>query len=159
LITILQTTFITVLLPRVSALKSGQEVGRYMRRTFGMIMAIVSVVVCVGFGGSYAIRLFYGAEYPYASSIFGYLIIAFGASFIVTPITILAFTFDFPQILAFQNIAAAVLVFGIQVLLIPLWGILGAAIAVVLARTISEGAAMIAVYARVNRDRDVMVHP
>ncbi len=156
---VMQTSEITVLLPHVSALQTPEATTNYRRRALGLtgLLAIASVGAMIV--GWWIISTFYAENYPDAPGLFLFIAAAFTVSALVTPWTLLCYALDKPQIPAYQNLMALVVLVVSSFILVPPYGAHGMGASVLLSRLLSESVAVVLTLRNLRTSRLVAERP
>ncbi len=133
-ITIVQNSFLTFLLPKVSDFKSVGQVTSYKKKSLKFILYLFPFIIVFIVSGKYFIEMFYGAGYSDSSTIFLILSSATALSLLATPISVLAFSLNKPHLLVIDNVAGMILISASAIFLVPFSGIYGAAYATLISR-------------------------
>lgn len=129
-------TITTILLPKVSGLSKIEPIIEYIKKCLKFTIPIIVPLIILLFIAKPLIMIFYGVEYQPSVIIFQTLIIGFGLSILINPISLVIYSLNKPEILAYLNIAQLILTFLGNILLIPPYGAEGAAITTLLVRII-----------------------
>jgi O-antigen/teichoic acid export membrane protein len=119
----------TVLLPTASSLKSHEEIRSYIRRGLlrsGAISLLLLPLIPLALP---LITLFYGETYAPAASLFQGLLLVAIFNVMVTPLLMLAFTYDRPKLIALSDGLRAFTLVVVALVLVPQIGTTGAIIA------------------------------
>jgi O-antigen/teichoic acid export membrane protein len=137
----------TVLLPTASALRSPGDVRSYIRR--GLVRSgLISIALLPLFPlARPLIVFFYGESYAPAATLFQGLLVVAILNVILTPLLMLAFTFDRPRLIALTDGVRALTLLIVALVLVPLTGTTGAIIAK-LAAALAGGIIILAFVAR-----------
>lgn len=131
----------TVLLPTASSLRTDREIRQYVRngllRSGAISLALLPFFLLAG----PLITLIYGDTYEPAVGLFRGLLLVAIFNVVVTPLTMLAFTYDRPKLIALSDGVRALALLGGAVLLVPAIGVTGAIVAKFIAAV--AGAAVI----------------
>lgn len=138
LLNVLQSSTMTILLPRVSALRSVADLRLYRRRIWAIEGALVVGVAASTLAAFGFIEWLYADRYPYAGGLVLILAGAFGVSVLVTPWTLLTYSIDRPQIPAIQNVVGFVILGAAALVFVPQFETSGMAWSVLMARCCSE---------------------
>jgi O-antigen/teichoic acid export membrane protein len=119
----------TVLLPTASSLKSEAEIHSYIRRGLLRSGAISLILLPLIPLARPLITLFYGEAYAPAASLFQGLLLVAIFNVMVTPLLMLAFTYDRPNLIALSDGVRALVLVVVALALVPQLGTTGAIIA------------------------------
>jgi len=133
---IITGTITTILLPKVSGLSGIEEIIEYIKKSLKFTIPIIVLLIILLFIAKSLIIIFYGVEYQSSVVIFQILIIGFAISIIINPISLIIYSLNMPEILAYLNIIQLILTFFGNILLIPPYGAVGASITTLLIRII-----------------------
>jgi len=133
---IIAGTITTILLPKVSGLSGIEEIIEYIRKSLRFTIPILVPLIILLFIAKPLIMIFYGVKYQQSVIIFQTLIIGFALSIIINPISLIIYSLNKPEILAYLNIIQLILNFFGNILLIPPYGAVGAAITTLIVRII-----------------------
>lgn len=135
---ILVQTLHLVLLPIVSTLKH-EQIGAYLRRSGWQGAWMMSLLLGTIPLARPLIVWLYGVEYLPAAGIYLFLVVSVMVDFLATPLLLLPYPLNAPRLVALDNgLRVVVLLVGGWVL-IPMWGVIGAAVAKLLAILVSVG--------------------
>ncbi len=127
--TILTSSLVNVLLPHVSKFNSMAQIKAYVRKipkiTFLCAVALLPIIFIMG----PIINLLVGPEYNPSIVFFQIMFFGFLVTFIIDPIYLVAYSVNKPRVLSFLCIVRLILSAGINIVLIPRYGAMGAAIA------------------------------
>jgi O-antigen/teichoic acid export membrane protein len=119
----------TVLLPKVSRFNNIRELRSYVKKIVGFTIPVIIPLGIMLILSKYLILHIYGDEYLTSAVIFQILIIGFAFTIIINPISLIIYSINKPRQLTFLNIAQLILNFILNLLLIPSYGAIGAALA------------------------------
>lgn len=133
LLTIVLTAFGFMVMPAISSLDAEGSVGE-MRRTYQLsakwiLLATLPVFLVVVLFPEMVIRVTFGAEYDSGALALSVLAVGFFAHAIVGPNSNTLTSIGRTQLIMYDNVAVAVANVALNLLLIPEYGILGAAVA------------------------------
>lgn len=120
-------TITTVLLPKVSMISEKEQLRNYIKRSLKVSIPFLFPLIILLFISHPLIVYIYGNEYLPAVIIFQILICGFALSIIINPISLIIYSFNKPEILAYLNIMQLILNFIGNVVVIPSYGAIGAA--------------------------------
>jgi O-antigen/teichoic acid export membrane protein len=118
----------TVLLPLVSKYKKKAEYLSYIKKYFIVATAIIILCIPALIISPYLIKIIFGSKYDSSILIFQILFIAYLPSVLANPISLIVFSMNKPKSITIINYLQLVLAVILNVLLIPRYGIFGAAI-------------------------------
>lgn len=122
-------SLMSVYLPSVSRINSYREYVSYIKRTL-LVSGTLSIAFSPAIFLTHPLMVFvYGNKYEEAAMAMQILLGAFLISLFFNPITIIAFSGNAPELLAFIDILKLVLCLSVNLWLIPILGITGAAVA------------------------------
>lgn len=135
----LYQTLYMVFLPQVSALANGQELWRYLLRNTGYALAMCGLVGLTMVFARPAIELVYGSVYLPSVNLYLLLVVPVIIDLLALPMILLIYPLNLPRMEMGLNGLRLVLLVGMGFLLVPRWGVYGAAIAKVIATLASSG--------------------
>lgn len=141
-------TLNVVFLPKVSKYTKKHEIFRYFRNTL-KITGLVAIVGLVSvFIAKPVIVAFYGAEFLPSVKLFQILVGAFVLLVILTPLSLVGHTINKPQVFVLWSIINLVLNFIGNIMFIPKYGAIGAAMVTLVSRVLGSliGFAVIALF-------------
>jgi len=138
ILTLFQVTANTLLLPKVNSFRSFTQIEQYIKNMFKVVVVAGPLIVLGGVVITVFLHWIYSSSYPAAWSIFIILYTGFAFSLFATPFVMLAYSIERPDIPAFQNMVGLVMVFCLNLFLVPTYGIWGTAIAFIVARAFTE---------------------
>ena len=132
---ILNQSRFSVRLPAVSRLATRAQIAEYVRTSLTRGLAAAVVLAAVAWTGApFFVRSLYGPEYAPAVAALNVLVLAVALDLVMTPLTMLAFTFDAPRVLALADATRVGVLWIVAAALVPVLGIAGAAVAKVTAK-------------------------
>jgi len=143
---ILIRSFMIVLLPKVSKLTTKTQLIQYTKKSLRFTIPIFFCLSPVFFIAKPLILTLYGTEYVSSINVFRLLVIGRLTTIISSPIGLIAFSINKPQIISYSSILLLFMNFIGNYILIPLYGATGAAIVTLLSRMISSGFVIICIY-------------
>lgn len=129
----------TMLLPKVAALTTGEQIKRYLGRVASYLTFIVALCLPLFWWGGAIVGWFYGPAYARSAAVFPVLLLAFILVLIAAPVNIIIYALNRPQILVLLAGGELVISFTGNYLLIPGWGAAGAAWALLAVRIFTLG--------------------
>jgi O-antigen/teichoic acid export membrane protein len=124
----------TAITPKVSGYRTSEEMDRHMQKVKSVTwIAILGFLMLFGLS-NLIIKMLLGRQYLEAQPIFNILMLGFMISLIMAPISVLFFTMDKPQILSWLNFVQLVLIICFDLIFIPKFGGIGAAISALIIR-------------------------
>ena len=130
--TILTSSLVNVLLPYVCKFDTMEQIREYVRKipkvTFSCALVLLPIIFIIG----PIILLVVGPDYGPSILIFQLMFLGFLVTFIVDPIYLVAYSVNKPRLLSLLCIIRLILSTSTNLLLIPPYGALGAAIASVI---------------------------
>ena len=143
-----------VMLPTVAPLTQAAGFLGYirqsLRRSLLMVGLLIPALPLVG----WLIPLVYGAEYSASVGVFYLLAAVILFDLIANPLLLLAFPMGMPRLIAFSDGVRLAALIGVAALLIPVWGIYGAAVARLAARVAGAIVVGAAIIIRIRRPAD-----
>lgn len=127
-------TITTILLPKVSELSEKGQLREYTKKSLKFTTPIVFPLIILLLMSRPIILFIYGSDYLPSAIIFQILICGFALSIVVNPISLVIYSLNKPEILAYLNIMQLGLNFLGNLFLIPPYSAVGAAIATLLVR-------------------------
>lgn len=127
-------TFNTVFLPKVSKFKKKFEISRYFRDTVKVTVLIAVLGLVAILVAKPLVVAFYGEEFIPSVKLFQILIGAFVLLIVINPINLVAHTINKPQLFAIMAGINLVLNFTGNLIFIPSYGALGAAVVTLISR-------------------------
>jgi O-antigen/teichoic acid export membrane protein len=152
ILTLFQVTANTLLLPKVNSFRGYTQIEEYVKKIFKVVVALSPLIVLGGVVITFFLNWIYSSNYPAAWSIFIALYIGFVFSLFATPFVLLAYSIERPDIPAYQNVVGLVMVFCLNLLLIPKYGIWGTAISFIFSRAFTEIGAVVVIV------RNIKIH-
>jgi O-antigen/teichoic acid export membrane protein len=134
---ILNQSLFTIMMPRVSRLKSTGEMRDYLRRLSRALVILAAALVAVALLAQPLILLLYGERYAEASPIFLVLLVVLVSDLFTTSLSLVAFPLDKPYILAAIEWIRVIVIAALGWPLIIAFGALGAALSRVASRAVS----------------------
>jgi O-antigen/teichoic acid export membrane protein len=125
-------TITTILLPKVAQLSSSEQMRFFVRKSLKFTMPIVIPSVILLFLSQPIIDLAYGLEFLPSVTVFQILVVSFSFAVIINPVSLVIFSMNKPQILAYLNVLQLLLTFSANMILIPTYGAVGAAVSTLL---------------------------
>lgn len=119
----------TVLLPTASALRDREDVRSYIRRGLLRSGLIAAALLPFIFLARPLIVLFYGEAYGGAAGLFQGLLGVAMLNVVLTPLLMLAFTYDRPRLIALADGTRALTLLAVALALVPMVGSIGAVVA------------------------------
>ncbi len=135
LLPLLTAGLTTVMLPRASALQSHAECAGYIRKALKFTVPL-SVIVCGGLAlaASLIVPLMWGHTYDASIVPLRWMCLAYGLSFIATPLSYVFFPLKRPGTLVILNGLTLALSIGVGIWMVTRYGALGAAWSMLLVR-------------------------
>lgn len=124
----LSFSVITVLLPEVSKMTKKEQYKTYIKKASKVTIPLAICFVPILIVAKPFILFVYGREYINSVIIFQILMLPFLAGLIVRPINAIMYSLNKTNILAYLNILQLIFNFSLNLLLIPPYGAIGAAI-------------------------------
>ncbi|MFO7914174.1 MAG: flippase [Candidatus Krumholzibacteriales bacterium] len=129
-------TFNTVFLPKVSKFRKKFEIFRYFRDTVKVTALIAVMGLAIIFIAKPIVVTFYGEEFIPSARLFQILIGAFVLLTVINPINLVAHTINKPQLFSLMAAVNLALNFIGNLIFIPRYGALGAAIVTLVSRVL-----------------------
>lgn len=124
----------TAITPKVSGYRTSREMDQHMQKVKSVTwVAILGFLILFGFS-NLIIKILLGRQYMEAQSIFNLLLLGFMISLIMAPVSVLFFTMDKPQVLSWLNFVQLILIVCFDLIFIPRFGGVGAAISALIIR-------------------------
>jgi O-antigen/teichoic acid export membrane protein len=131
---LITTALFTVLLPKVSAMKTAAELRHYRRQVL-RIYPLILAVCCLGAAiGPLLLSLIFGDTYAPATPIIRLLTLAFGVNLIFNPLSLVFYAVARPFRITAVYFFLIPLLAALNCFLIPYWGITGAGITAIAVR-------------------------
>lgn len=124
----------TVLLPKVTAMKTASELKRYRRLVFQSVPILAVLTVAAMLAAPLLLRAVYGGRYSSAGPIVRLLILSYGINIIVNPLSLIFYAVGRTHYIPLMHAAQLAVFFAANWLLIPIYAGLGAAITGILIR-------------------------
>lgn len=122
----------TVLLPHVSSFETKERMKQYLTKAFRVTLPIAILTWVLIPIAQPLINLIFGSEYMPAIPVFKILIIAFSITIVINPLGLVVYSLNKPHYFSIMNLVQlAVTIIG-NIVLIPIYGIIGPAITVLL---------------------------
>ena len=137
---LLSGALFTVLLPKVSAMQSREELRNYRARLLRIYPAVLPVCLAGVLIGPWFIALVFGAKYVDSLMIVRVLVIAFGIQVLSHPLGLVFYAVSRPGYLTLVHFLQFVVIVTLNWIFIPLWGGVGAAIAMLIAASVTVAA-------------------
>jgi len=155
--TVLISSFLNVLFPRVSRLSKLSEFKRYIRRVLTVnLLCSIFFLPIVYYAGD-ILRLLLtksGGSFEYGPSITMFQIMFFGFlfNFIVEPIYLISYAIDKPKIIAYLCLCKLLICVTCNFILVPIYYAIGAAISSVITHVVGGTFAIYLIYKNVFRE-------
>lgn len=137
---LLTGALITVLLPRVSAMESREELQGYRTRLLRMYPIVLPLTLAGMVVGPWFIALVFGAKYAASLAIIRILIIGFGIHIVTHPLSLVFYAVSRPVYLTAIYLVQFVVIVVLNYFFIPRWGGMGAALSVLIATLLAVSA-------------------
>ena len=138
ILTLFQVTANTLLLPKVNSFRSYAQIEEHIKKMFKVVIVLIPFIVLGGVLITVFLYWIYSSTYPAGWSVFIILYAGFVFSLLATPFVLLAYSIERPDIPAYQNVVGLVMVFCMNLFLIPKYGIWGTAISFIISRAFTE---------------------
>ncbi|HSH31952.1 MAG TPA: oligosaccharide flippase family protein, partial [Candidatus Saccharimonadales bacterium] len=122
----------TVLLPRVSQMRQQQEFISYIKKVLLGSGVLVLVLLPMVFLGDSLINLFFGSRFNGSMAPFKVIFISYLLALIINPVGQIIYALNRPQVFTALNYVQLALSVALNLLLIPKFGIMGAALTILL---------------------------
>ncbi|WP_221252124.1 oligosaccharide flippase family protein [Desulfuromonas versatilis] len=122
----------TALWPRASSLICREEIKKLLRKTFGISVAIAVCAVAYSIVAPLFIPWVFGSAYEGGILLAQLLCLRYCISILVCPVGVIGYSFGMVSVYWWINLCQLIVVVGINILLLPKVGVLGAAIALIL---------------------------
>lgn len=118
----------SVLMPKMNALKTNEEVVLFIKKVWKWILPVSLAAILLVYPSKFMISLVFGAKY--LESIPVYLILSYSmlVSFIGIPLSLIITAFNKTQLVAFSGFIQLIVNFTFNLILIPRYGVIGAGI-------------------------------
>jgi len=133
---LLTMAMFTVLLPKVAAMTTADELRRYHRRVLSVYPIVLVAAVAAMFLLPPALSLVFGDKYTSAVPVLRILVMAFGLNLILNPLSLILYALDRPQYFTLIQVFKLVLLVPLDLLLIPRFEGIGAAAAIAVLKLI-----------------------
>lgn len=120
-------SLVTVLLPQVSKLTHKEEFVFFIKKSLSMSTLILIALLPGFIFSKYLIQFFFGVKYLESAGVFNILFLTFIVNLMFNPISTILYTLDKPRIITYANLLQLVISVAGNLILIPIWGIYGAA--------------------------------
>lgn len=120
-------TMTTILLPKIAGISQKEQLRKYAKKAVKVTLPILFPLGLLVVIAKPAILFIYGAQYLPSAVIFQILISSFSLAIIANPIGLVIYSLNKPEIAAYVNVLQLILVFLGNILVIPLYGAIGAA--------------------------------
>jgi len=127
----------TAITPHVSTFRTSEEMKHYLKRVGAVVWVALVGFLILFLLSNLVIQELLGKQYLAARGIFNMLLLGFMISLIMAPISVVFFAMDKPNVLTWLNIFQLPLIVGLDLILIPKFGGLGAAWSALIIRLIS----------------------
>lgn len=127
----------TVLIPKVSTLKTHDQLGNYIRKSIKSSLLIIPLTIVGIIISPTIIRLLFGLEFINSTPILQILLLNYSLILIINPVSLVLYALDKQKILTFMNTTTLLTLFALQIYLIPSLGGIGAALGLLLNTTIA----------------------
>jgi len=139
-----------VLLPRISALQTREEMRQALSRCRWAAVLVLALLAPIALRGGSAILFIFGPSYAAAIPAFRLLLLAAAVDLALNPLGSFWHALNRPAMLSALNAARLFLVILIAVVTIPRMGILGAALAVIISTTIPLAVQAVVLWVKIN---------
>lgn len=136
---LITTSLTTVLLPKVSQMTQSQELDKYIRSIFKFIPAIVVFFVLIILFSHDLLSIVYGEQYHGVEDIFRILLFGTIIGTIINPISLVFYAIRKEKVLTILNVIQLLIALALNLILVPKFSIVGAAIANTAIRVIGGG--------------------
>lgn len=137
----------TVLLPKLAATRRREEIRRLVGIFIKSTPALLGFVAAVILAAHLLVPLLRGGEYRPCLPVFDLLVVGSSISIVLNPISFFCLALERASWLTWMNLAQLFLTLALSLMLIPLWGAVGAGVSALLVRLFAVGF-MAAVYPR-----------
>jgi len=134
---LLTRTLFTILLPKVSAMKSAEALKHYRRRILHFCPGVFLLTVAAAAVAPFIITLVFKDKYQSALPIVRLLVLAYGMDVIINPLGLIFYAVGRTHYIPIMHALQLVIFLVANWLLIPLYAGVGAAIACVIIRTVA----------------------
>jgi O-antigen/teichoic acid export membrane protein len=141
----------TVLLPQVSRMTQRHEFASYIKK-----VSLGALLLCLGFLpvlllGGFIINLIFGDRFSDSILAFQILFAAYLPAVFANPISLVVFAKNRPQLLTFVNYGQLALTLVATIIMIPIWGINGAALAFFISTSFGAACSILLAIREMNR--------
>lgn len=127
----------TVLIPKVNTLKTSDQLGQYILKSVKSSILVIPLVLIGIMVSPAIIELLFGAKFTNSIPIFQILLINYLLILIINPVSFVMYALNKQKILTIINTISLVILFAVQIYLIPLFGGIGAALSLLINTIIS----------------------
>lgn len=124
----------TALLPRVSAMKSNAELRQFRAKSFQVYPIVLVAAVAGAVVLPVAVQFIFGDKYNAALPILRLLILSYGINLLFNPLGLILYALERPHALTWIQAIKLPLLIGLDLLLVPALGGLGAALGITVIR-------------------------
>lgn len=122
----------TVLIPKVSNLKTGGQLGKYILKSLKSSIFVVPLILIGIIISPVVIKVLFGSKYIFSIPILQILLLNYLLILIINPISLVMYALNKQKILVLINVITLFTLFILQFYLIPSFGGIGAALALVI---------------------------
>jgi O-antigen/teichoic acid export membrane protein len=120
-------SLMTVLLPKVSAMKSTQELNYFFRKSIKLLLVMALAMLCLIPLAPYFIPTLLGEKYVSSISIFNAFLVTHAIGLLITPLSLMFYQLDKEHVMAKVNVAQALINITGNYFLIPIYGAIATA--------------------------------
>lgn len=131
-VAMLSSSATTVLFPKASAIGKRAQLRALFKKTMSLVLIVVIILFPFAFLGKYLIPLFYGDQYLSGAIIFPFLFLQAIVRVLRGPFNVFAYAVNKPNIYTFTDIGRIIVSAALLYVTIPRYGIIGAALTVLL---------------------------
>ena len=119
----------TVLIPKVSAYKTQDQLGKYILKNAKSALLIIPLAFIGMIIAPWVIQAFFGSKFVSSVPVLQILILNYSLILIVNPVSYVLYALEKQYLLTFMNAVTLITLFAMQIFLIPNLGGIGAALA------------------------------
>jgi hypothetical protein len=148
-------TISTVLLPRVSKMKQNKEFVSYVKKVFLGALAIDVAIIPFVIFADFFVHIVFGSKYDGSILLFKILIIGFMCAVLVNPVSLIFYAKNKPKVLTYINYFTLIIAVSLNIIIIPRFGAVGAAICFLLSNVVTVGVVIPVVLAELKNKKVV----
>jgi len=124
---VITLSLMTVLLPKVSAMKDIKELNYFFRKSIKFLLIIAALLLCLIPFSAYFIPFFLGDKYTTSIPIFDAFLVTHAIGLLITPLSLMFYQLDKEHVMAKVNVAQAIINISGNYIFIPLYGAIATA--------------------------------